>query len=118
MVDKILKDWKVFIETLLIPTITKCGEVLEGSIYSHHLDESISYAENFLKKQENIINTTKYLKKDAKILENGFNSGFSALLMLLSRPDIVLTCVDIGYHSYVRPCYDIIKSHFGDIELI
>jgi predicted O-methyltransferase YrrM len=47
-------------------------------------------------------------------MEIGFNSGFSALLMLLTNPNIKLTCVDLGEHRYALPCYEKLKETFGD----
>jgi predicted O-methyltransferase YrrM len=54
------------------------------------------------------------------MLEIGFNSGFSALLLLLSsHPSVKITCVDINYHHYTIPCFNIIKELFPDrIEIL
>jgi predicted O-methyltransferase YrrM len=55
------------------------------------------------------------MKQNVKhVLEIGFNSGFSALLMLMSNPDLHITCVDICSHSYTIPCYNAIKQHYGE----
>ena len=52
-------------------------------------------------------------------MEIGFNSGFSTLLMLMSNPNIKVTCYDIGTHKYMLPCYEKIKETFGErIDLI
>ena len=48
------------------------------------------------------------------IMEIGFNSGFSALLILLSNPVARLTCFDLGEHKYVMPCYLKLRETFGD----
>ena len=70
----------------------------------------------FTEKRLNIIIACQN-KKNA--LEIGFNSGFSALLILLANPTIKLTCVDIGIHKYTIPCYKQIKNDFGDrIQLL
>lgn len=37
----------------------------------------------------------------------------------MSNPTIKLTCVDIGIHKYVIPCYKQLKNDFGDrIQLL
>jgi predicted O-methyltransferase YrrM len=47
-------------------------------------------------------------------MEIGFNSGFSTLLMLLTNPNIKITCLDLGEHKYTIPCYNKLKETFGD----
>lgn len=48
-----------------------------------------------------------------------FNVGFSALLILLSNPEIRLTSVDIGVHLYTLPCFHQLKKDFGNrIQLL
>jgi predicted O-methyltransferase YrrM len=47
-------------------------------------------------------------------MEIGFNSGFSALLMLFSNPNMHLTCLDLGEHKYTLPCYIKLKETFGN----
>jgi predicted O-methyltransferase YrrM len=47
-------------------------------------------------------------------MEIGFNSGFSTLLMLLTNPNIKITCIDLGEHLYTIPCYNKLKETFGD----
>ena len=48
------------------------------------------------------------------VMEIGFNSGFSTLLMLISNTNMHITCFDLGEHSYTLPCYEKIKETFGD----
>ena len=119
---QIQQQWESFIYQYLYPVIIKCGEPLEGNILTHH--QSLYKNAIFVKKQINIHALLSSLKKeneDEKIigLEIGFNSGFSSLLMLMSNPNLYLTCVDINDHSYTTPCYQVLKSFFGDrIHLI
>jgi len=47
-------------------------------------------------------------------MEIGFNSGFSTLLMLMTNPNIHMTCFDLGEHKYTMPCYEKMKETFGD----
>jgi Methyltransferase domain len=91
-----------YINDNLMPIINDVGETLEGHIFCDKL---------FRNKQRNIsLLSTKY----NNVLEIGFNSGFSAALMLISNPNLKLTCVDIGIHNYVIPCYEQLKKDFGD----
>jgi predicted O-methyltransferase YrrM len=116
--DKLMDEWKYFIENNLMPVIKNLGEQLEGNIYSLHT--KTEYYNYFIEKQKNIILCGNNLNKNTNILEIGFNSGFSALLFLMSSDESVkLTCVDINCHSYTIPCYNILKEKYGDrINLI
>jgi predicted O-methyltransferase YrrM len=49
-----------------------------------------------------------------EVVEIGFNSGFSALLMLTANPELKLTCVDICEHKYTEPCFQYLKTVFED----
>lgn len=102
---------KEYINTFLLPIIYNCGEKLEGNIFmSHH---STEYADRFILKTKNISNLV--LGSNIKnVMEIGFNAGFSTLLMLISNPKINITCYDICVHSYTDPCFQKIKSDFGD----
>jgi hypothetical protein len=111
--DNTIKEWSKFIEEKMIGKIHEIGEILEGNIYS--LDTTTYYTDFFLEKQKNVALCGKNLKPNSEILEIGFNSGFSALLFLLSSdPTVKITCVDINYHRYTMPCFNILKSVFGD----
>jgi hypothetical protein len=48
------------------------------------------------------------------VMEIGFNSGFSTLLMLISNPNIHISCFDLGEHKYIMPCFNKMKETFGD----
>ena len=115
---KKIDEWKKFIKDKLMPKIIECNETLEGNIYSLHTHTE--YYNYFLSKQRNIYSCGKNLKQNSEILEIGFNSGFSALLLLLSsHPSVKITCVDINCHSYTIPCFNIIKELFQDrIEIL
>ena len=110
-IDKILEKAVLYIDTILKPILNAIGEPLEGNIFDD--GDNIDF---FLLKRKNVILACQNKKK---ALEIGFNSGYSAVLILLSNPEIRLTCVDIGWHRYVIPCYEQIKRDFGDrIHLI
>jgi predicted O-methyltransferase YrrM len=71
------------------------------------------YTNIFLNKSKNISNMV--LNKNIKnVMEIGFNSGFSTLLMLLTNPNICISCFDLGEHKYTMPCYEKLKETFGD----
>lgn len=111
-----MEETKKYIDKYLLPIIEKCGEKLEGNIFMTH--RTTKYTNKFINKVKNIENLSS--KKSVKnVLEIGFNSGFSSLLMLFSNPDLEITCLDIADHSYTIPCYNQIKKTFKDrINLI
>ena len=113
-----ITEWKKIIEDKFMPKIIECNTILEGNIYS--LNTKTEYYKYFLSKQQNIYLCGINLEQNSEILEIGFNSGFSALLLLLSsHPSVKITCVDINYHNYTMPCFNIIKELFPDrIEII
>lgn len=102
---------KEFININLLPIIRSCGEPLEGNIFMIH--HTTTYTDVFINKAKNISNLV--LNKNIKsVMEIGFNSGFSALLMLLTNPYMNLTCFDLGEHSYTLPCFLKLKETFGN----
>lgn len=111
-----MEETKDYIDKYLLPIIEKSGEKLEGNIFMNH--RTTKYTNKFINKVKNIENLAS--KKSVKnVLEIGFNSGFSSLLMLFSNPDLKITCLDIADHSYTIPCYKQIKESFKDrINLI
>jgi mannosyltransferase OCH1-like enzyme len=112
MIDEVILETKQFIDNHLMGIINNTNEGLEGNLFMYHLNKT--YYDEFTIKQRNIVNICKNLNSDSEInvLEIGFNSGFSAVLLLLSNPNIILTCVDIGEHKYTLPCFHKIKEHF------
>jgi predicted O-methyltransferase YrrM len=115
-IQSIIDKCKSFIDEHLIPLIDESQEGLEGNLFmSHHT----TYTDLFKQKLINFINLLSYRGSITNILEIGFNSGFSALLMLLTNSHVKLTCVDLGEHRYTLPCFRVLKQHFGDrIHLI
>jgi predicted O-methyltransferase YrrM/enamine deaminase RidA (YjgF/YER057c/UK114 family) len=102
---------KAYIDTNLLPIIHNCKELLEGNIFMLH--HTTNYTDVFLNKTKNISNLV--LNKNIKnVMEIGFNSGFSTLLMLISNPNICISCFDLGEHKYTIPCYEKLKETFGD----
>jgi predicted O-methyltransferase YrrM len=102
---------KLYIDQHLLPIINNSGELLEGNIFMTH--NTTNYTDMFLNKTKNISNMVLN-KNIKKVMEIGFNAGFSSLLMLLTNPNIYITCFDLGEHNYVIPCYNKLKETFGN----
>ena len=108
----ICDNWINYIENKLLPII---NVKLEGNIYSKN-NTNLKY-NNLESKRYNIINLIK--KHNPKnVLEIGFNSGFSSLLMKMTDENINLTCIDINEHEYVIPCFNTITSDYKDNMMI
>ena len=110
-----LNSWCQYIEHNLISLV---GKEPEGNIYSIHKTTQKNLL--MIPKQRNFVEIMKIVNP-TDILEIGFNAGFSALLMLMSKPNINITCVDINSHHYVVSCFDKIKNDYhlkSNIELI
>jgi predicted O-methyltransferase YrrM len=106
-----INNAKLYINEYLLPIINKSGELLEGNIFMFH--HTTNYTDIFLNKSKNISNLV--LNKNIKnVMEIGFNSGFSTLLMLVSNPTMHITCFDLGEHTYTMHCYEKLKETFGD----
>jgi len=102
---------KLYIQEHLIPIIANCDELLEGNIFMNH--HTCTFTDDYINKQQNI--SLLVLNKNIKhVMEIGFNSGFSTLLMLLTNPTLQITCFDLGEHKYTIPCYTQIKTLFGN----
>lgn len=114
--NKHILDAKKYITENLLPIIINSNENLEGNIFMRH--NTIGFSDYYIDKAKNISNILLN-KNIKKVLEIGFNSGFSALLMLLTNPNIHITCCDLGEHLYTIPCFEKINKDFGGrIKLI
>jgi predicted O-methyltransferase YrrM len=87
------------------------GNNLEGNLcYLHEqVPENNEFFIGFESKRKNIV---AIAEKYNNITEIGFNAGHSAALMLTANPNLYLTSIDIGYHSYTVPCANIIQNYF------
>ena len=97
--------------------IDDVGEPLEGNIFYEHLDPHRSQlVDKFFPKRAAL---AMFAMSHDNIVEIGFNSGFSALLMLTANPNLKLTSVDICEHKYTKQCFEYISSVFpGRITLV
>ncbi len=106
-----IEKTKCYINDYLMPIINNCNELLEGNIFMTH--HTTNYTDVFVNKTKNICGLL--LNKNIKnVMEIGFNAGFSTLLMLISNPNITITCFDLGEHKYTLPCYEKIKETYGE----
>ena len=104
-----IEKTKEIIDNYLLPIIINSGELLEGNIFMEH--HTYNYVDKFINKQKNI--SYLVLNNNIKnVMEIGFNSGFSTLLMLLSNSNINITCYDLNEHKYTLPCYIKLKELF------
>jgi hypothetical protein len=111
------EEYKTHLDELL-KIIKAIGEPLEGNIFYQHLDPNPGHEliEQFLPKRAAL---AMFAMAHNDIVEIGFNSGFSALLMLTANPNLKLTSVDICEHKYTEPCFDYLASVFpGRIDLV
>jgi predicted O-methyltransferase YrrM len=110
-INNIINNCKNFIHYNMMSIIYNSGEPLEGNIFMLH--NTTVYNDNFTNKQKNLCNLL--LNKNIKnVLEIGFNSGFSTLLMLMTNSNVKITCCDLNDHKYTIPCYQLLKKTFGD----
>jgi len=98
----------------LLDIVEKSGDEGEGSIFYGfgYKDRTADKLDPEFRNKRRGMALFGMAKK--RVLEVGFNSGFSALLMLTANPNLELVCIDIGYHSYVQPCAKYLKEQFGD----
>ncbi len=81
---------------------------VEGSLFSiHNFD---AFSSTFYAKQCGFVAALEGRKR---LLEIGFNAGFSALLALASNDDIVVHAVDLGEHSYTTRCFEYLQGVYG-----
>jgi hypothetical protein len=105
--------YKEHISTLL-DIVEKSGDEGEGSIfygYDYKDRTADKLDPEFKNKRQGI---ALFAMSKSRVLEVGFNCGFSALLMLIANPNLKIVSVDIGYHSYVPQCAKYLKEVFGD----
>lgn len=110
-INKNINKAKSYINEYLMKIIEMCDEKLEGNIFMLH--HTHTYTDIFINKAKNISNLVLN-RNIINVMEIGFNAGFSTLLMLISNPNLHITCFDLGCHKYTRPCYEKLKETFKD----
>jgi len=93
--------------------ILDSNEPLEGNLFHFNL-ETPALDEPDPRYQHKRYNFGFFALGGSRLLEIGFNAGHSALLALTCNPDLVYVGVDMAYHSYTVPCYQYLRSVFGD----
>lgn len=104
IIHKNIENSKNIINEHLLPIIHNTKEKLEDNI--------IKYTNVYENKEKNISNFVLN-KNITNVMEIGFNYGFSCLLMLISNPNLKITCIDSGEDKYTTLCYNKIKETFG-----
>ena len=117
--NKLYNEWVHYIHNKLwnlLPALNHDQNIsIEGNIYTRHLIKIPD--EKHKSKQINFFNLfEKY--KFYNILEIGFNSGFSSVLMSILAPEAKITSVDICIHDYVETCFNVIQKDFPNIDLL
>lgn len=107
-------NFTTYIQNNLLPIVKNLNVELEGNIYSAH--KSLIESDDLSDKKYNIYKLFNVIQPK-KILEIGFNAGFSTLFMKLLEPTINITCIDINEHKYVLPCFDKLRSDFDNLSL-
>ena len=77
-------------------------ENIEGNILSSN---------DYIPKIYNLFTAAREVKS-GRILEIGFNAGFSTIIMLLANPMVHVTAIDICVHPYVKWCVNIVQELF------
>lgn len=117
LIHKYIQITKEYVSNHLIPIVKSSGELLEGNIFFIH--KTLNYDDRFISKVKNISNILLNKNIIHGVMEIGFNAGFSSLLMLITNPYIELTCFDLGFHTYMLPCFYKLRETFGNrINLI
>lgn len=90
-----------------------CGVPVEGNLFIMHLSPTPPELPEpaFRPKRRNF---ALFATSGSSLLEVGFNAGHSALLALSINQDLVYTGIDIDMHAYTRPCYEYLRTLFGD----
>lgn len=99
--------------------VQQSGEQLEGNCFYYH--QSLHLAPELQAKQRNLLKVASQLTApNPAIMEIGFNAGHSLLLFLMKQPSARYVVFDICIHSYVKPCFEYLKSQFpkATLELI
>jgi len=98
----------------LIDIVNDVGVPMEGSLFFDDQVRDINIDQIDVHKYEKALSLYRFSQDKSNILEIGFNSGFSALVFLLSNDTVKVTSVDVCSYPYIPPCYEYLRSVFGD----
>jgi len=97
--------------------VRQSGAPLERSIFfEHQMEPSLAPRFELVEKRRNF---AFFAMLGTAMLELGFNAGHSALLALTANKNLSYVAIDPLAHPYARPCFDYLRSVFGNrIKLI
>jgi hypothetical protein len=88
-----------------------CNSTFTKSCASYFFDgQTYAYCDAMYKKQELLYNKVKDSKN---VLEIGSYMGHSTLIMLLSNPNLKITCIDIN-DTFSIPAINVINKYFNN----
>ena len=88
------------------------GEAVEGNIFYEHNSTALEeLSPRFLNKRRALAAAAQMFNNT---LEIGFNAGHSALLLLIANHKLNYTAIDICTHNYTIPCFEYLRSLFGN----
>jgi hypothetical protein len=104
--NRLLKNKNIFYEIY-----EACGNKFSKGGGSYLFDgQTYRYCDLMYEKQELLYNSVKKMKN---ILEIGTYMGHSLLIMLLSNPQLQITCIDIS-DEFTLPAINVLNKHFNN----
>jgi uncharacterized HAD superfamily protein len=108
-----IKKTMEIINSKLLPIIYGNNKLKNIGAQTFTVKPTIEYTDTFNESQQKIIDTLLE-NKVKNVLEIGFNTGFSVVLMLLVNNNVNVTCTNMSKNNYSNDCYKALKSMFGD----
>ena len=104
--NKLLENKNIFYEIY-----EACGNKFMNGCGSYLFDgQTYKYCDLMYEKQELLYNSIKNVKN---VLEIGTYMGHSLLIMLLSNPQLQITCIDIS-DEFTLPAVNILNKYFNN----
>jgi len=104
--NKLLEHKNIFYEIY-----NACGNTFNRGCGSYLFDgQTYTYCNLMYEKQELLYNS---VKQASTVLEIGTYMGHSLLIMLLSNPNLKITCIDIA-DVYTRPAVRVLNKYFNN----
>jgi len=89
----------------------ECGYKFIQGCGSYFFDgQTYNYCDLMYEKQELLFNSVKNVNN---VLEIGTYMGHSLLIMLLSNPELKITCIDID-DTFTRPAVNVLNKYFNN----
>jgi hypothetical protein len=104
--NKLLRNKNIFYEIY-----EACGNKFWNGCGSYLFDgQTYNYCEKMYEKQELLYNSMKNVNN---VLEIGTYMGHSLFIMLLSNPQLKITCIDIS-DEYTLPAVNVLNKYFNN----